>query len=235
MKDLKEYCEQISSIDEYINEASKDTKWVAIEVTTSDHYYDDKTTTSQRVVSYDTYQEMKEKGHTKGHMSIKNIEVLSPVCRNKDDAMSYIEVKQKAPRKSKIDKGDADYIVYAISSGKMNPTGTTKWDWNFWEEWKDSEIYIDSKYGGSFLMGAPGSLKVGDKVLCVDNDSQRKLTGAPAKIQAVCKCNIEDFREAYRKLCPDICKSPRVLFGKKVDGLPWQRMGQFYSIKGVSE
>ena len=226
MKDLKEY----------INESSE-TKWVAIEVTTNSDLWaeDRKTTTSQRVVSYETYKEMKEKGYTKGHMEIVSLDVISPVCRNKDDAMSYIETKQKTPRKSKIDKGNADYIVYAISSGKMNPSGSTKWDWNFWEEWKDSEIYIDKHFCGSFLMGAPGSLKVGDKVFCVDNDTQKKLTGAPTKIDAVCKCNIEDFRETYRKVCHERCKSPKISFGRKIDGLPWQRMGQFYSIKGVSD
>lgn len=226
MKDIKEFI---------LERAGDSGKWVAIQVTTSDHYYSDKETTSQRVVSYDTYLDMKEKGRTKGYMTIKYLDMLSPVCNNKERAMEYIDVPQKQARKSKINKGDADYIVWCISSGKMNPSGNTKWDWNFWEEWKDSEIYIDKRMGGAFLMGAPGSLKVGDTVCCVDNDSQKKLPGAPGKVDAVCKCNLEDFREAYRKLCPDRCKRPSRQFGRDLDGLPWQRMGQFYSIKGVAE
>lgn len=90
--------------------------------------------------------------------------------------------------------------------------------------------------GKSFLCGSPGSLKVGDKVFCVDNDTQKKLSGAPDKIDAVCKCNIEDFRKVFRETYPEICKSPKRAFGKVSDGLPWtNRMGQIYSIKGVAE
>ena len=223
------------NIVDYINEAkTKNDEWVAIEVTTAADSFHSKDTTSQRVVSYDTYQEMKEKGHTKGYMTIKYIDKLSPVCKTKEQAMEYIDVPEKKARTSKIDKGDADYVVWCISSGSMNPTGNTKWDWNFWEEWKDSEIYM-SDYGRSFLIGAPGSLKVGDTVFCVDNDTQKKLPGAPKKIAAVCKCNINDFRETFRKEWPSLCKRPSRAFGKVSDGLPWGKMGQFYSIKGISE
>ena len=219
----------------FINEASnKADKWVAIEVTTAADYYHSKDTTSQRVVSYDTYLDMKETRRTKGHMDIKYIEAIGPVCKSKEQAMEFLDTVQKKVRTSKINKGDADYIVWCISSGGMNAAGNTKWDWNFWKEWKDSEIYM-SDYGRSFLMGSPGSLKVGDKVFCVDNDTQKKLTGAPKKIAAVCKCNIEDFRETFRKEWPSICKKPTRAFGKVSDGLPWNRMGQFYSIKGVAE
>ena len=219
----------------FINEASnKADKWVAIEITTASDFYHDKDTTSQRVVSLDTYYELKETGRTKGHMSVKHIEKLSPVCNSKESAMNFIDIPQKKARTTKINKGNADYIVWCISSGGMNAAGKTKWDWNFWEEWKDAEIYI-SPYGRSFLMGAPGSLKVGDKVFCVDNDTQKKLSGAPDKIAAVCKCNIDDFRETFRKEWPSLCKRPTRAFGKVSDGLPWQKMGQFYSIKGVAE
>ena len=191
----------MKSINEYILEKKENQEWIAIEVTTAADSYHSKDSTSQRVVSVDTYQEMKEKGHTKGYMIIKSIEKLSPVCKSKEDAMSYLDIPEKKVKKGKINKGDADYIVWCISSGAMNPSGKTKWDWNFWEEWKDNEIYI-SDYGRSFLIGAPGSLKVGDEVFCVDNDTQKKLTGAPKKIAAVCKCNIEDFRETFRKEWP---------------------------------
>ena len=123
----------------FLNEAAEK-EWVAISVTTAADHYHDKDSTSQRVVSYDTYQEMKEKGHTKGYMTIKHIEKLSPVCKSKDEAMSYIDVPEKKARKSKINKGDADYIVWCISSGSMNPAGKTKWDWNLWDEQKVSVV-----------------------------------------------------------------------------------------------
>ena len=224
----------MKSLNNYINEAIKDNKWIAIEVTTEAYHYHSKDSTSQRVVSYDTYLDMKEKGYTRGMMKVKHVEKLSPVCNTKEQAMEYIDVPQKKARTSKIDKKGADYIVWCISSGSMNPSGKTKWDWNFWEEWKDNEIYMGD-YGRSFLMGAPGSLKVGDTVFCVDNDTQKKLPGAPKKIEAVCKCNIDDFRETFRKEWPSICKRPTRAFGKVSDGLPWGKMSQFYSIKGVAE
>lgn len=221
----------------FINEASnKVDQWVAIEVTTAADHYHSKDTTSQRVVSYDTYLDMKDTRRTKGHMYIKYIEAISPVCKSKERAMEFIDAPQKKMRTSKINKGDADYVVWCISSGTMNAAGKTKWESfeNFWDTWKDGEIYM-SDYGRSFLMGAPGSLKVGDKVFCVDNDTQKKLPGAPKKIAAVCKCNIDDFKETFRKEWPSLCKRPSRAFGKVSDGLPWTKMGQFYSIKGVAE
>ena len=225
----------MKGINEYILEKAGDSKqWIAIEVTTAADHYHSKDTTSQRVVSYDTYLDMKETRRTKGYMDIKYIEAISPVCSTKEHAMEFINPPQKKMRTSKINKGNADYIVWCISSGSMNPSGKTKWDWNFWEEWKDNEIYMGDR-GCSFLMGAPGSLKVGDTLFCVDNDTQKKLPGAPDKIAAVCKCNIDDFRETFRKEWPSLCKRPTRAFGKVSDGLPWQKMGQFYSIKGVAK
>lgn len=226
----------MKQLNKYLLEKAGDSgQWIAVEVTTAADYYHSKDTTSQRVVSYDTYLDMKEKGYTKGHMTIKSIEKLSPVCKSKDAAMEYIDATQKKARTSKINKGNADYIVWCINTGKMNAAGNTKWDWNLWEEQKDGEIYMGD-YGRSFLFGAPGSLKKGDTLFCVDNDTQKKLAGAPKKVEAVCKCNLEDFRKVYRETYPDCCKKPSIQFGKKSDGLPWtSRMGQFYSIKGVSE
>ena len=224
----------MKNLKNFIVEAAEK-KWVAIDITTAADSYHSKDSTSQRVVSYDTYQEMKEKGRTKGYMTIKHIEMISPVCNSKEAAMEFIAVPEKKARKSKINKGNADYIVWCISSGSMNPSGKTKWDWNLWDEQKDAEIYMGD-YGRSFLFGAPGSLKVGDTLFCIDNDTQKKLAGAPKKIEAVCKCNLEDFRKVYRETYPDCCKSPKRAFGKVSDGLPWtNRMGQFYSIKGVAK
>ena len=224
----------MKDIKTYINEAAnKVNQWIAVEVTTAADYYHSKETTTQRVVSVDTYNELKQ-GRTKGYMTVSHVEALGPVCKSKEQAMEFLNAPQKKVKKGKINKGNADYIVWCISSGTMNPSGNTKWDWNFWEEWKDAEIYI-GRYGRSFLMGAPGSLKVGDTVFCVDNDTQKKLPGAPTRIEATCKCNLEDFKTTFRKEWPQLCKAPKRAFGKVSDGLPWSNMGQFYSIKGVAE
>lgn len=223
MKDLKEY----------INEAGGGQVWVAIQDDYTPNSYDshDKPRTSYRVVTAETFAALKN--GTKRTYGNHEYSELGR-SRDKEEAQSYLPSFQKTARKSKIDKKGADYIVYCISSGKMNAAGKTKWDWNFWDEWKKSEIYIDRR-GECFLMGAAGSLKVGDKVFCVDNDSQKKLTGAPTEIVAVCDCNLKAFQEEYRKKFSDRCKRPSVSFGRKLDGLPWQKMGQFYSIKGVSD
>lgn len=223
----------MKTIDEYINEKNDDTRWIAIEVTTEPDHYHPKETRSQRVVSYDTYLELKSGNNRRGYMKVKYVDALGPTCKTKQQAMEFLTTKS-TQRKSKINKGDADYIVWCISSGKMNPSGKTKWDWSIWEEWKDAKIYID-KYGDSFLMGAEGSLKIGDKVYCVDNDSQKKLSGAPYEIGAVCDCDLEAFRACYREHFVNKCKRPSRQFGKFSDGLPWSKMGQFYSIKGVAE
>ena len=48
-------------ISEYILEKNEDKKWIAISVTTAADLYHSKESTTQRVVTVDTYQEMKEK------------------------------------------------------------------------------------------------------------------------------------------------------------------------------
>ena len=181
---------------------------------------------------------MMKKGHTKGHAEVKHITKLGPWCKTKDKAAEYLDYKEKKVKKGKINKGDADYIVWCMSIGKMNPAGKTTYDWSIWEEWKndDAEIYIGSKWASaSFLIGAKGSLKVGDTVFCVDNDTQKKLSGAPSTIVDVCPCNKEAFQTKIRELMPTQCKRPTRAFGKITDGLPWGKFGQMYSIKGVAE
>ena len=149
--------------------------------------------------------------------------------------MDFLDNK-KTVKKTPIDKKGADYIVYCITSGKLNPSGNTSFDFNLWELGKENEnLYIfGDKY--SILFGAKDSLKVGDTVYCVDNDSLRKLSGMVLnKISFVCRATYEDFVKTYRETFPSLCKAPKFAFGKKIDGLPWNRMGQMYSIKGVSE
>ena len=53
----------MKSINEYILEKKENQEWIAISVTTAADSYHSKDSTTQRVVSVDTYQEMKEKGH----------------------------------------------------------------------------------------------------------------------------------------------------------------------------
>jgi len=212
-------------------------EWIAIEIVTTDNSYSSKQTVNQRVVTVDTYHNLKNGNHTKGYRHIVSVTALGPACKSKDNAMNYLDPPKKTKRKSKIDKKGADYIVWCIPCGKMNPSGKTYWDWNFWDEWKnDTEIFIGD-YGSSFLMGSTGSLKVGDTVFCIDNDSEKKLPGAPRKIEAISKCDIDDFRDVYRKTYPSYCKKPIRAFGKMTDGLPWSGfhgMKQFYSIKGIA-
>lgn len=235
---------------EYINEATSNQKWVAIEVTSVNQALSgSKQTTSQRVVSWDTYQEIKASGSTKGgYMKVLSVDTLGPATRNKEEAMSYLDKSQKTARKTKINKGECKYIAYLISCGKMSASGKTSWDWNLWDTFKgeETEIYMMSfhdlasveKYGSgvrSFLVGAKGSLKIGDSVFGVDNDSQKKLSGVDANVVGICKCTYDDFVAKYRELCPKLCKKPSRQFGKTSDGLPWARMGQLYSIKGITE
>ena len=72
-----------------------------------------------------------------------------------------------------------------ISFAKMNKSGKTDFDWNFWEEFKDGYLYFGQ---WSFLISrSEDTLKVGEEVLCRDNDSGRKLSSAPTKIYGICK------------------------------------------------
>jgi hypothetical protein len=230
----------MNNILNYINEAKEAVKWVAIEVTSENVYiHGSKPKTSQRVVSYETYLELKDTRRTKGGQKVLSIDTLGPATRNKEEAMSYLDGKKRGARKSTIDKGDAKYIVYTINCGKFNVNGNTKFGWNIYTNDKDSDekgvLYTD---GSSFLYGVEGSLKVGDTVCCIDNDTQVKVKSysAPKQVKAILPCTSEeDFIEAYRKAFPNLCKPKKYAFGKLNHGLPVSRMGQIYSIKGISE
>ena len=229
----------METIINYINEAKENTRWVAIEITTYNHRYgygERKNSTSKRVVSEDTYRQLKNERQTASGLEIVELNVLAGPTRDKDEAMAAIASEQKR-RKSPINKGDVDYIVYAMNIGKFTPTGKTKYDWNLWEEGKngESEIYVDI-HGSIFLWGAKGSLKKGDKIVCVDNDTQKKIAPYYKEVGAVLPADSrESFTEAYRKEFPDYCKKPTFAFGKHTDGLPLSRFQQIYSIKGISE
>lgn len=143
-----------------------------------------------------------------------------------------------------INKGNADYIVSCVSLGKMNPEGKTIYDWNVWDEWKnaDMEIYMIKfvqSYGSpkAVLFGAKGSLKEGDIIYSIDNDTKRKLDKPSGLVDYVCECTYDDFVKEYRKKYPMNCKKPKTT-GKASDGLPWTgplSFGQMYSIKSVTK
>ena len=229
----------MESVLNYINEAKETTRWVAIEITTYNHRYgygERKNTTSKRVVSEDTYYQLKNERQTSSGLEVVDLNVLAGPTRDKGEAMAAIASEQKG-RKTPINKGDADYIVYAMNIGKFTPTGKTKYDWNLWEEGKDGEveIYADRR-GAIFLWGAKGSLKKGDKIVCVDNDTQKKIAPYYKEVAAVLPADSrESFTEAYRKEFAVYCKKPSFAFGKHNDGLPSSHFQQIYSIKGISK
>ena len=219
---------------DYINESTQ--KWVAIEVTTEGPFSDSKPVTSQRVITLDTYNELEDKGRTKGGFHILSLSKICEPTSNKDHAMSYLDKPAKTQRKSKIDKKGADYIVYAITLGNLTPGGKTNFDYNFWEEFNDDKMAIYALDGSYFLVGAKGSLDVGDTLVIADNDSQKLLaSGYDFEVLAILPTDKDSFTEAYRKEFSDICDKPKVAFGRKIDGIPWKYFRQVYSIKGIAK
>ena len=221
----------------------KSSKWLPIEMLLK--YNFDEEIKKQIAVTSDEYElltyivDKDLKGTHKDGVSwnsvkkIINISKLGPECNDVKVALNYLN--DTGERKSKLRKYDADYVIWCINGGKMNPTGKTYFEkYNLWEYFDYCDIYM-GYYGRSFLIGQPGILSINDKVLCVDNDNANKLSGAPNIIKGICKCNIDDFRKIFYNEWPSICKRPKVAFGKKIDGLPWTKMGQFYFIKGVSK
>lgn len=233
---------------DYINES--DQRWVAIEVTTEGPFSDSKPVTSQRVVTLDTYNELEDKGRTKGGYQILRLSKLCSPTKDKDYAMTYLDKGgAKTPRKSKIDKKGADYIVYAITLGKLAPGGSTNFSYNLWEEFGDDKtaIYALSKggiyvtngrrpFGAYFLVGAKDSLDIGDTFVIADNDSRKLMGGGGQfRVTAILPSDKEGFIEGYRKEFPDYCKKPSVSFGRQLDGIPWKDFSQIYAIKGVAK
>jgi len=152
--------------------------------------------------------------------------------------------KNNLPSKeTKINKNGAKCLVYVTNIGKFSSSGKTNFDWNFWDYVKEQgyvEIYTD--YGMEFLFGTPGSLSKGDTLVCVNNDTNKKVPGASVPKQVLHVFNIkskEDFADKFRKAFPDRCKQPSSQFGKNTDGLPWNTgryaFKQIYSIESVSE
>jgi hypothetical protein len=238
---------KIGSSDSKPTQVSKSSgeKWIAIEIETQDSFSHGKTHVNQRVVSEKTYNELYTTGHTKAHAVVVSLRKLGPYCSTSAAASDYLDKAPKKQRKTKIDKGDCDYIVYGISLGKLTPGGNTYFDWNIWEEVekrKDPTCFYVIGHGRSginFLMGADdGSLKVGDTVVAVDNDSLKKFPGfgwRSNKVDAIISVNSKDeFVKKFRKNFPNECSAPKRSFGRMLDGIPWKYFSMIYSIKGIS-
>lgn len=205
--------------------------FVAIEDIAEPDYYHDKRRTSYRVVSLDTFQKLVN-GEKRSYGEHEYHEIGR--ANSREEAEGFLPQKKTSTRKSSIDKEGADYIVYTIPLGKVSPTtGKTKFDWSiFDEDHKDSELYLISRSGKanwcSALWGSNNSLKVGDKVVIVDNDSQRKTGGVAGGVQIVfdsCKSTQSDFDKIAHKY-----DSFRGRGNKK-----WDALGTWYSIKGVTK
>lgn len=68
--------------------------WVAIEVVTPDKDDSTKTKSSTRVVTYDTYIDMKKSGSSSNGTKIISVNALSPSCPSKEKAQEYTKKKK---------------------------------------------------------------------------------------------------------------------------------------------
>lgn len=82
----------------FIIEAEKKTQvetpgetWVAIEIVTPDKNSEDptKTKSSKRVVSYNTYMDMKKSGQSSNGTKVISVNAISPSCPSKEKAQEY--------------------------------------------------------------------------------------------------------------------------------------------------
>lgn len=243
--DLYNWCEE-HGLGKEVKKSLNENKFIAIE----DHFLGDpydkyqKERTSYRVVTAETYADLKRGYKIKRSKWGRDEEI--PVGYNheynvlgtgftREEAEAFLPSKQYAPRKTKIST-NADYIVYAISMGKMNAAGKTKFDWSIYDDnvAKTSKIFMGR---WSMLWGSKDNtgLNIGDRICVVDNDTQKKLAGAPEEIIDICDCNPEAFAEMIRNnpRWSSMCRRPSYQFGRRTDGLPWGEFRQMYSIKGV--
>lgn len=137
-----------------------------------------------------------------------------------------------------------DYLVYAISIGKVSPlTGKTKFGWSVYEDRSvEQELYLVSNEYGSrctILFGAPGSLKIHDHIEIVDNDTMRRTNGiawGELEVIDICKANREDFYRMAREYDYFTTYEEKYGFGSyyaKRKAKKWDKLGVWYSIKGV--
>lgn len=221
-----------------INEfADQQKTWVAIQITTKDHF--GKTVTSQRVVTYDTYNDLRMKDYTKGGMKILSVSKLCEPTSNREFAETYLDKPERKARKTEVSKGDSDYLVSVISMGTLSPGGKTKFGWNLWEEGEKhkangSESFIYVLGHGLLLWGAKDSLNIGDKVTLIDNDTRKKVQYGTGTVEYIWNASSkEDFIKDVRNSNSWYVKPRKYSFGKMTDGVKWEAFRTIYSIKGV--
>lgn len=226
---------KILKINEFASNGQKE--WVAIEVTTKDHF--GKTTSSQRVVTVETYNTLRNSEYTRGGMEIVSVRALSQPTANKEYAESYLDKKEKHVISGNIDKNGCDYLVSVISVGPLTSNGKTKFDWNIWEAGEqakknggDTCFYV-SDYG-IILWGAKGSFKIGDTVMLIDNDTRRKVNAGTGKIKYIFNANSkEEFISDVRSTDSQYKGKITYSFGRRTDGVQWNNFRTVYSIKGI--
>ena len=96
----------------------------------------------------------------------------------------FVDIKTSSKEQNKRLK------VYALSIGVVTiSNGKTMYDWSIYDH-PDAEIYLIDWY---FLYGAPGSLKIGDKVQVILNDTKHpKPLRGKTEVVDIAKCNKED-------------------------------------------
>ena len=202
--------------------------FVAIEDIAEPDHYHPKKRTSYRVVTLDTFKKLIDPDSDNRRSYGEHHYYELGRASSREEAESFLPSTEKKPRKSSIDKGNVEYIVYTINIGKVSPTtGKTKFDWSiFDDDHKDSELYLLN--GNCVLWGSEGSLKKDDTLIVVDNDSLRKCGGCAGgnqRVIDVCKSTKEDFNAMAKR--HDYFSGNRR--GK------WGYLQSFYSIKGVTK
>lgn len=118
--------------------------------------------------------------------------------------------------------------VFALTIGVINiQSGKTQYDWSIYDEFhKDSKLFYCS--GGFLMLGAPGSLEIGDDIVIRNNDTQRKMKDATVK--AILSTDKDTLIKELLELEFDY-RQMRA-FKKKAFS---RKLSTSYSIKGVTD
>lgn len=103
---------------------------------------------------------------------------------------------------SDSDKNNADYEVVVDYIGGISPNGKCgKRGFNLWQDYSDYKLYFDPV---TILCAKTDELKVGDKLYSVTDDGKRAY--CVSEIQAISKCEINDFSKVYNEMMKKIDK-----------------------------
>ena len=192
-----------------------------------------KTTRSEKVMTYSNYMQQRE--GVKAYNGVTHeLEVIG-FSSTREGAEDYLEPKQQKQRvKSKINAHGAEYIVHGISCGSFNLTsGKTKFDWSIYDQ-KNGYIFFTDRH--FILYGVKDTLKEGDTVWVVDNDTQRAISRAytgKATITACVPANKEDITKWGIETNNVVRTSGG--FGRGA-GYKWRSsMSMLVSVKGVEK